>query len=98
VRRAALLAVLLFACDKRTTAAVDGGQLRACYTEAACDGLRSGDRCYFAQPHGVDPSGFCARPEPPCTVSRPFCGMDGKTIWACRFPAAPWKHAGACED
>jgi hypothetical protein len=97
--RRALVLVLLLGCEKEKKAVpVDGGRLRACYTEAACDGLRAGDRCFFAQPHSVDPEGFCARPEPPCVQSHPFCSMEGKTVYACRFPAVPWKHAGTCED
>jgi hypothetical protein len=76
----------------------DGGQLVACYTEAACDGRHRGDRCYFASPHDQDPQGFCAGPEPPCAVSYPFCSMKNETIWVCRFPSQPWKHKGSCED
>lgn len=79
-------------------AAVDAGRLRACYTEAACDALRPGDRCYFAQPHEKDPTGFCAPAEGRCVAEHAFCGVDGQTIWACRFPARPWRHAGRCED
>ncbi len=103
----AAVCVMAAACDKDKGATrdagpryvpVDGGHLRGCYTEAACDGLHAGDRCFFPQPHAVDAQGFCGRPEPPCVVSRPFCGLEGKTIYACRFPSAPWKHEGPCAD
>lgn len=101
MRRGLLLlcSFLIGGCESsKSSGPVDGGKLRACYTEAACAGLRSGDKCYFAQPHDKDPTGFCAPAEPPCTQSHPYCGVDNETFHACRFPAKPWRHAGPCED
>jgi hypothetical protein len=97
VRGAWIAWMALCSCDRAAPPSVrDGGPLRGCYTEAACDGLRAGDRCYFAQPHAVAREGFCAPAERPCAVSSPYCGVDGRTVYACRFPAVPWTHAGPC--
>ncbi|HEY8078438.1 MAG TPA: hypothetical protein VIF62_30120 [Labilithrix sp.] len=97
--RRALLALVLVACDNSATpGGRDGGALRACYTEAACDALHAGDRCYFAQPHAIAREGFCAPAERPCAEPKPYCSVEGKTVRACRFPAVPWTRAGACDD
>ncbi len=99
MRRGLVFALVLAACDNSgVPGARDGGALRACYTEAACDALHAGDRCFFAQPHSVAREGFCAPPERPCPDPKPFCTIEGRTVYACRFVATPWTHAGPCED
>src|SRR5262249_37508007 len=67
----------------------------SCRTAKDC---ASGLVCQFTSP-GCDANlGKCVRPDPPCTRVHSYCSCDGRTIYGCWRPFAPYRAQGECSD